>query len=189
MYAKWDKMVIDDDDDADDGSLASKFDPVAIAKAAEKRVEQAKAEGRKPNPLDVMASQSQVSSDASKALSQMSDSVKQRFLDRLNQPEVQKAFEHSNRHVDEAAPVEARAKDGSSALELVSKGILLVGKRVIVSGLKSQPELNGKLGQCMQYVEDKARCAVLLDGQDKAKLFKMENIEVDVRAGTSGGSS
>jgi glycosyltransferase involved in cell wall biosynthesis len=179
MYAKWEKIVVDDDDD-DDASLAQKFDPVAISNAARKRVEEAKAEGRVPAAMDVMASQTELNENASKALSQMPESVKQQFLDRLNQPELQKALQQDrSRSVDPVMPAEPRAQDGIPALELLSKGIKLVGKRVVLNGLKSQPGLNGKVGQCIQYVEDKGRCAVLLDGHDRAKLFKMENLEAE----------
>ena len=178
MYSKWDKLEDYDDENHDDEPAAQHFDPVAIATAATKRVEQARADGREPNPMDVRAAKAQEQLGGRDPFANMSASSKQQFLDRLNDPEVLRLHQLRVQEAAQSEPAAPpRAQSTEAAFELIGKAIGLVGKRVVVCGVKSQPELNGKAGQCTQYDEDRGRCVVLLDGQSKGKLFKMENLQ------------
>ena len=49
-----------------------------------------------------------------------------------------------------------------------------MGKRVIISGLGSRPALNGRVGLALQYVADKDRLAVRIDGEHI--LLKVANL-------------
>lgn len=40
---------------------------------------------------------------------------------------------------------------------------LLINERVVLTGLRSRPELNGARGVCVSFVKAKARCAIRLD--------------------------
>ena len=53
-YSKFDRIV--DEDSAEEEEDKSTWDPAATIEAAQRRVKQAKAEGRAPNPMDVAAS-------------------------------------------------------------------------------------------------------------------------------------
>lgn len=191
MYKKWDKLEGDsDDEDQTNPQSQRHFDPMAIATAAKMRVEQARADGREPNPMDVMAAKAQEKLGGKDPFANMSESSKQQFLDRLNNPDVLKQVKQAAapEQVKQATAVEEsyepRAQSTEAAFELIGKALGLVDKRVVVCGVKSQPELNGKAGRCTQYDADRGRCVVLLDGQGKGKLFKVENL----RAETGGAA-
>eukprot|EP00928_Gymnodinium_smaydae_P020041 TRINITY_DN17732_c1_g2_i1.p1 TRINITY_DN17732_c1_g2~~TRINITY_DN17732_c1_g2_i1.p1 ORF type:complete len:297 (-),score=52.77 TRINITY_DN17732_c1_g2_i1:161-1006(-) len=51
------------------------------------------------------------------------------------------------------------------------------GQKVILSGLQSRPELNGKRATLVKYVEEKGRWEVIIDGSHK--LFKADNLEAE----------
>ena len=55
-------------------------------------------------------------------------------------------------------------------------GAELVGSRVLVSGLKSRPELNDKAATVIQWHAAKGRYAVRIDGVDEPLLLKLDNL-------------
>ena len=58
----------------------------------------------------------------------------------------------------------------------VTKGIL-VGRRVIIDGLSSRPELNGKVAKAVSYNADKGRYGVRVEGAGGALLsLRPENV-------------
>ena len=54
------------------------------------------------------------------------------------------------------------------------------GARVRIAGLASRPDLNGKEGVCLNFVEEKSRWQVKLDGEADAVpvLVKLQNLEL-----------
>ena len=52
----------------------------------------------------------------------------------------------------------------------------MLGSRVLVSGLKSRPELNDKAATVIQWHAAKGRYAVRIDGVDEPLLLKPENL-------------
>ena len=81
--------------------------------------------------------------------------------------------------------------DGSLITELprVTDAPLL-GKRVLVSGLQSKPELNGKHGLAGAFVESKGRYAVALEDGSGQFSLKADNLEaVPRKDAPSGGPS
>lgn len=167
-YSKWDKIDCDDDDDSkrSNSGRPSVIPMVDDAESAEQRALKAKAEGKAPNPLDDLFTL-RGESGAEELLAKMRNlppEAKTRFLEQMEQPGMlQKLSQQAEALKRGVAPAEA--------------GKLMIGMRVKLTGLKAQPGLNGKQGKVIDFVEDKGRCAVLLDGQDKPKLLKSENLE------------
>lgn len=57
--------------------------------------------------------------------------------------------------------------------------ILTGGASVQLSGLQAAPELNGKLGKCISWDEERQRWLVKLAEDDAERLLKPENLEVE----------
>uniref|UniRef100_A0A7S2DTS7 Uncharacterized protein n=1 Tax=Haptolina brevifila TaxID=156173 RepID=A0A7S2DTS7_9EUKA len=53
----------------------------------------------------------------------------------------------------------------------------MVGMQVKIKGLQAKPELNGRTGQVVEFLEDKGRCAVQLDGETAKILVKPDNLD------------
>lgn len=54
----------------------------------------------------------------------------------------------------------------------------LLGRRVRISGLQSRPELNGTHGKALEFVEDKGRYVVRLEGRGESVRLKPDSLEV-----------
>ena len=76
---------------------------------------------------------------------------------------------------------EQRGKDGPCIFR-PSRKLPYVGKKVVVTGLKARPELNGKTVSCLHYDEAKRRYAVQFEGVNEPLgdplLIKPDNLEL-----------
>lgn len=76
------------------------------------------------------------------------------------------------------SPVEDIKDEKAEESEEKSKDELKIGDTVIIQNLKSESgkNLNGKTGKVQNFVAEKGRYAVLVDGEKNAKLLKPENL-------------
>ena len=158
-YSKWD-AIADPDEEEGSKAAASQTFSVPDARTAKSRAEAARAAGAAPNPLDDLFTLGNGASAAEvrEKMRALPAGAKQQLLDRLNGPLGAKLIE--------AARAEQPQPKGP-----IPKGPL-VGKRVVLCGLQSRPELNGRRGLCVEYLPSRGRCAVRLDGaaEDEAPI-------------------
>ena len=63
----------------------------------------------------------------------------------------------------------------------------LVGRTVKLDGIQAKPELNGQLGVCVSYVEDKQRYMVKLNGSKETMSLRPANLIPQAEADGGGG--
>ena len=96
------------------------------------------------------------------------------FFKRLLQAAANKLEEKEANGNGEALATQVRFLEAEGGERPVGS---LVGLRVVVGGLKTRPNLNGKVGACADYLTDKGRYAVNLDGDNgPPMLLKPSNV-------------
>lgn len=180
-YSKWDHIGGDDEN-------ASSSTPKVVSKVdnpveAKKRAEAAKAAGRAPNPLDDLFT---LGKDASVAelmakMKALPTSAKQQLLDKLGPDVMSKVASMKQQQSQPTEPPKARVEERNNDEKMRA----LIGSRLVVDGLKSKPELNGRRALATQWHAVKGRYAVRIDGLDEPLLLKPENLSSD---GTSSSS-
>ena len=180
-YSKWDHIGGDDEN-------ASSSTPKVVSKVdnpveAKKRAEAAKAAGRAPKPLDDLFT---LGTDASVAelmakMKALPTSAKQQLLDKLGPDVMSKVASMKQQQSQPTEPPKARVEERNNDEKMRA----LIGSRLVVDGLKSKPELNGRRALATQWHAVKGRYAVRIDGLDEPLLLKPENLSSD---GTSSSS-
>ena len=166
-YSKWDSIKDPDEEEAERAraqasSSSQNNQPFLVpdAATAKSRAETAKANGANPNPLDDLFTLKKDASaaDMREKMRALPAGAKQQLLDKLNSPMGAKLLEAARAEPPPPKPI--------------PKGPL-VGKRVTLHGLQARPELNGRRGLCVEYLPERGRCAVRLDGaaEDAAPLL------------------
>ena len=163
-YRKWDALDAEEPDDQP-SHAAKEAVSVPDVDAARERALKAKAEGKAPSALDDIFTLKGDSSYAElrEKMKNLPDAAKRQFLESMQSPGM---MESLTQKVDAL-----RAADPKNA------GKMMVGMRVRLQGLKAKPELNGLAGKVMDFVEEKGRCAVLIDGRTDKILLKPENLD------------
>ena len=92
------------------------------------------------------------------------------------QPVIGLEFDkHQDKSKPSARPA-AEANRASEIEEILNLEVFGTGEKVIILGLRSNTELNGKLGTVQEYVRSKARFVVLLDQGGKSIRIRSKNL-------------
>ena len=197
-YSKWEGFGDSDDEEPlPRPSRRTKDVPLAEcmvgeAASAAKRATSAKAAGHAPNPMDDLFTLGKGASAAEliEKMKAMPDSAKQQFLKDIGPDVIEQAMgmdldgcHEPRRQQDKPGPPvgaeRSAGRDGARrGPEETGRQGALLGSRVVVSGLKARPELNGKGGVCTDFVPAKGRYAVRVDGERDAVLLKPANLDV-----------
>ena len=162
-YNKWDHII----DDEDEGN--SPESSVADATAGWNWAESAKSTGQSASPVDdllTLKGDSSLAELKAKMMNLPAD-AKHKFMEQISSPGV---LEQLTQKVD-------ALRQGDP----VAAGKLLVGMRVTLTGLSAKPELNGRSGRVVEFVEAKGRCAVQLDGMKDKLLLKPQNLDRETK--------
>ena len=177
--------IVDSDDDEAPPPPSSKAKPIKVddPAAAKARAEKARAAGQSPNPLDdlfTLGADSSMS-DLMAKMKALPSSAKEQLLGKLTPEVLSKVAGMKTPAASAAAasinkteePPQPPQPPQSPPQEVKAE---LVGSRVLVSGLKSRPELNDKAATVIQWHAAKGRYAVRIDGVDEPLLLKLDNL-------------